>query len=81
MPVGDASNFLGSLSNLNVSFGVKLFVVLFVIFYVVFALILFRQIQLMDRSLPTPIAPFLKFLGILQIGVALAFLFIVIGIF
>ncbi len=67
--------------NLGVGLGVKAFMVLFVIFYLVFALIVFRQIQLMDRALPTPIAPFLKFLGIVQIGVALAFLFVVFGLF
>lgn len=74
MPVDD-------LLNINTTLGVKLFIVLFVIFYLVFALILYRQIQLMDRALPTLLAPFLKFIGILQIGVALAFLFIIIGLF
>ena len=72
----DIANF-----SVGLSFGLKAFFVLFVIFYAIFALILYRQIQLMERALPTPIAPFLKFLGVLQIGVALAFLFIVIGIF
>lgn len=81
MPTEELPNFFGNLINVNANLGTKLFMVLFVVFYLVFALILFRQIQLMDRSIPTPIAPFLKFLGILQIGVALAFLFAVIGLF
>jgi len=71
----------GFFNNLNIGFGVKAFFLLFVVFYIVFVLIVFRQIQLMDRALPSPIAPFLKFIGIVQLGVALAFLFIVIGIF
>lgn len=69
------------LTGFNSEFLIKAFVVLFVIFYAFFSLILFRQIQLMDRAIPTPIGPFLKFIGILQIGVALGFLFIVIGAF
>jgi hypothetical protein len=80
MPIESVPNLLGNFT-LGVGFGVKIFAVLFVIFYIVFSLILFRQIQLMDRSLPSPIAPFLKFIGILQVGVGLAFLFVVIGAF
>lgn len=80
MPIENVPNLLGGV-NIGVEFGVKIFAVLFVIFYIAFSLILYRQIQLMDRSLPTPIAPFLKFIGILQVGVALAFLFVVIGTF
>lgn len=79
MPFEEAPVFANF--SIGVGLGIKIFVVLFVIFYIVFALILYRQIQLMDRALPNPIAPFLKFVGILQIGVSLAFLFIVIGLF
>ncbi|MBI2326966.1 hypothetical protein HYU92_01495 [Candidatus Curtissbacteria bacterium] len=68
-------------SSLTVVFGVKAFFVLFLIFYAIFALILFRQIQLMGKTLPTIIVPFLKFLGIFHIGVALALLFVVLGVF
>ena len=81
MPIDQQGANLFGLFNVSVDFGMKIFAVLFVVFYIVFALILFRQIQLMDRSLPNPITPFLKFLGILQIGVALAFLFLVIQFF
>lgn len=80
MPIESVPSFLNGF-NIGVGFGAKIFAVLFVIFYIVFALILFRQIQLMDRALPSPIAPFLKFISILQIGVGLAFLFVVIGAF
>lgn len=83
MPVEEVSPFLSNLlgGGLDTGFFIKVFVVLFVIFYAVFSLIIFRQIQLMDRAIPTSIGPFLKFIGILQIGVSLAFLFIVIGAF
>ena len=69
------------LTGFNSELLIKAFVVLFVVFYAVFWLILFRQIQLMDRAIPAPVGPFLKFIGILQIGVAIGFLFIVIGAF
>ncbi len=82
MPIDETTlqipNFLTGLTG---EFLIKAFVVLFVVFYAVFSLILYRQMQLMDRAIPTPIGPFLKFIGILQIGVAIGFLFIVIGAF
>lgn len=82
MPIDETTFQLPKiLAGLNSELLVKAFVVLFVIFFAVFSLILFRQIQLMDRSIPTPIGPFLKFIGILQIGAAIGFLFIVIGAF
>lgn len=77
-PIFTLPNFL---ADFNSEFLIKAFVVLFVVFYAFFSLILFRQIQLMDRAIPTPIGPFLKFIGILQIGIALGFLFIIIGAF
>lgn len=78
MVVGNLPNIFG---NFNTAFGVEAFIVLFVIFYIVFALILYRQIQLMTKSLPTMLTPFLKFGAILQIGVSIALLFIIIGLF
>lgn len=82
MPIDEPTFTLPNfLSGFDSGFLIKSFVVLFVIFYAFFSLILFRQIQLMDRAIPTPIGPFLKFIGILQIGVALGFLFIIIGAF
>lgn len=80
MPI-ESVPFFGAFINPDGGLLLKLFAVLFSVFYVVFAVVLYRQIQLMDRALPNPIAPFLKFLGILQIGVALAFMFIVIQFF
>lgn len=81
MPIDERMGLPNVLQGLNAVFVLKSFVILFAVFYGVFSLILYRQIQLMDRSLPTPIGPFLKFIGILQIGIALAFLFILIGAF
>lgn len=67
--------------SLNLGFLIKVFFVLFVVFYTVFALVIFRQVQLMERTLPLPLSPILTFVAILQIGVALALLFVVLGAF
>jgi len=55
--------------------------ILFLVFYCIFAMMLFRQIQLMSRTLPTVVFPLLKFLAIIHIGVSLAILFMVLGVF
>lgn len=82
MPIEEGTAGLPNLlAGLNTGFLIKGFVLLFLIFYTFFSLILFRQIQLMDRAIPTAVGPFLKFIGILQIGFAIAFLFIIIGVF
>jgi len=72
---------LGFLDNLTAVFGVKSFLILFLVFYSVFALLLYRQVQIMDQKLPTALSPFLRFVSILHVGVALAILFLTIGTF
>lgn len=79
MPVGEEA--LGFLDGFSAAFAIKAFIILLVIFYLVFALILYRQTQLMVRALPMHRAPILKFIAFLQMGIALAFLFLVIGVF
>lgn len=69
------------LNGFSAEFGVKVFLILFLIFYAFFALVLFRQVGTMSKKLPTSISPFLKFVSVLNIGVSLAVLFLVIGIF
>lgn len=63
------------------AFIIKTFLILFLIFYSIFSLIVFRQIQLMAKSLPVSLSPVLKFVAIVQIGVSGALLFITIGVF
>ncbi|OGD83709.1 hypothetical protein A2165_00480 [Candidatus Curtissbacteria bacterium RBG_13_40_7] len=79
MSIEDAAETIAG--NIGAGLIIKLFFILFLIFYLVFSLMLYRQIQLMCRTLPTPIAPFLKFVAIIHLGIPLAILFIVIGIF
>lgn len=68
-------------SRFNTAFFSQAFLILFLVFYTIFALILFRQIQLMGKTLPSAINPFLKFVAILHVGVSLALLLIVLGVF
>ena len=70
-----------NLFEISGSFFTKAFLILFLIFYAVFSLILYRQVQIMSRKLPTALSPILKFVGIIHIGVSLALLFLVAGSF
>jgi len=69
------------IGQINSAFVVKIFLILFLIFYNFFAFVMYRQIQLMCRTLPTPVSGVLKFVAIVHIGVSLAVLLAVIGIF
>ena len=69
------------LTFLSFAFIIKALFVLLVIFYNVFALLIFRQTQLMAKTLPTVLSPILKFIAILHVGISLALLFVVIGVF
>lgn len=79
MPIENVTS--GVFEFLNVAFALKAFLILFLIFYVIFSLILYRQIQVMSKTLPTSVVPFIKFIGIIHLGVALALLLIAIGVF
>ncbi|MCR4324725.1 MAG: hypothetical protein NUV69_03480 [Candidatus Curtissbacteria bacterium] len=70
-----------SLDFLTGAFTIKAFAVLFLVFYSVFSLILYRQIQLMARSVQIQLASVLKAIAIVQIGVSIALIFIIIGAF
>lgn len=77
MPV-DSTGF-AFLDFFTAALGIKAFLVLFLVFYAFFALILFRQISIMNKKLPTPLSPFLKFVSIVHMGISVAVLLLVIG--
>jgi len=79
MPVDEVGS--GLIPSINSALVIKIFLILFLVFYVVFAFILFRQIQLMGRTLPTPTVPLLRFVATVHIGVSVALLFAIIGTF
>lgn len=79
MPVVEiSSNFFNSL---DLNFFVKAFFILFLVFYTFFAIMLFRQVQIMTKKLPTQLSPLLKFIGLINVGVSLALLFLIVGMF
>ena len=55
--------------------------IIFTLLYTIFALLVVRQVQLMVRTLPSPISPFVVLLAYLHLGVTLAVLIILIGVF
>lgn len=65
----------------SASFLIKSFLILFLVFYAFFAFIMFRQVQIMGRALPTSVLPFLKFIAIIHLGVSIALLFLSVGLF
>lgn len=69
------------LDSLQVAIGVKAFLILFVIFYIVFAFILYRQVFVMNAKLLTLLCGVLKFIAIINVGIALAVLLLIIGLF
>lgn len=72
---------LGIFEQINIAFGLKAFLLLFLLFNTVFAVVIYRQIQLMGRTVYTSLVPFLKFIAVLYIGACLGVLFIVGGSF
>lgn len=79
MPLDSLANQIVGLPSLVLV--VKAFLILFLIFYSVFALMLFRQLQLAGKTLLTSAVPTLEFVGLVNVVVGLALLFIVIGLF
>jgi len=71
---------LFSFLEIDAIYVIKAFLILFLFFYVIFSLIIYRQIQVMSKILPTPFTPYLKFIGIIQIGISLGLLFITLGV-
>ena len=68
-------------SGLSLVIAIKAILVLLLVFNFVFSLIVFRQVQLMGKRLPTPLGPFLRFVSTVYIGLATALLLLVIGVF
>ena len=72
---------VGLFGNISPDFGVKIFLILFLVFYTVFAFILYMQVKIMCRKLPTPLSPHLRFVSVLNIGISVAVIFLVMGTF
>lgn len=59
---------------------VQVLAIIFTLLYLVFAFIILRQVQLMTRTLPSPISPIVIFISILHIGLTIAILILFIGV-
>lgn len=79
MPIEEAG--LALFSNISIAFFFKVFFILFLFFNVVFSLVLYRQVHVMGRTLMTNLVPFFRFVSIIYIGLSLALLIIVLGVF
>lgn len=55
-------------------------VLLILIFYAIFALLIIRQVDLMIKTLITPVSPAVRALAILHAGVAIGFIILAWGV-
>lgn len=73
----DSSNLLNSPLTLGFLKGVTL---LILIFYAIFALLIVRQVDLMGKTLITPVSPVVKALSIIHAGFAIGLIVLAFGI-
>ncbi len=66
-------------SNAVLSF-VKIGVLIILVFYAIFALLVIRQVDLMSKTLITPVSPILKALSIFHAGFAIGLIILAWGI-
>jgi hypothetical protein len=64
----------------NLTFFVKVAVLILLFLYVIFSLIVVRQVDLMARTLITPVSPIVKAISIVNAGFAVGFLILAFGI-
>lgn len=58
----------------------RLAILLILIFYAIFALLIVRQVDLMSKTLITPVSPIIKAVSILHAGFAIGFVLLAYGI-
>lgn len=77
MPVSSSIDFLnGPL----LSDSLKIVILIFFVFYVIFSLIIVRQVDLMSKSLITPVSPVVRAISIINAGLAIGFIILFIGV-
>lgn len=77
MPISSPIPFWGSDLLLPV---LRLSILLILAFYAIFALLIVRQVDLMGRTLITPISPLVKAVAIVHAGFALGLLILIFGL-
>ena len=69
----------GLMSFFTMTVFIKISILLILTFYAIFALLIVRQVDLMSRTLITPISPLIKAFSIIHAGFAIGFLVLIFG--
>ena len=69
----------GLMSFFTMTVFIKISILLILTFYAIFALLIVRQVDLMSRTLITPISPLVKAFSIIHAGFAIGFLVLIFG--
>lgn len=77
----DINDVINQIFRMNFGDLVKWLAIIFTVLYLIFALLVIRQVQLMVKTLPSPISPIVVLLAYLHLGLTLAVLIILFGIF
>lgn len=59
---------------------VKLSILIILVFYAIFALLIVRQVNLMSKTLITPVSPVVRAVAVLHAGFAIGLIILVLGI-
>lgn len=59
---------------------IKFAILLILFFYAIFALLIVRQVDLMSKTLITPVSPIVKAIAIIHAGFAVGFIFLTFGL-
>lgn len=59
---------------------IKFAILLILIFYAIFALLIVRQVDLMSKTLITPVSPIVKAIAIIHAGFAIGFFVLAFGL-
>lgn len=72
----DLNQFISLISGQNIfSFFFKAFAVVFALLYIIYALVIFKQTQVMTKTLETEGNTFILLISLIQIGVGIVLLF------
>lgn len=77
MPITNSTLFFDSASWLLF---LRISILLILFFYAIFALMIVRQVDLMGKTLLTPVSPLLKAIAIIHAGFAIGLIFLAFGI-
>lgn len=77
MPIGAADDFLNSSFILTL---LRVSILLILSFYAIFALLIVRQVDIMSKTLITPVSPLVRAIAIVHAGFAIGFAVVAWGV-